>query len=254
MPYPAGGTSDILARTSARSSARRSARPVVVENRPGANGNIGAEIVAKAPPDGYTILLADIGASRSARALPKLPFDPVKDFAPVTLVATRRTSSSCIPACRRNVKELIALAKAKPGKLNFAVVDGSAPHLAGVEFAHARRHRWAYIPYKGGAQAVTDVVGGQADCCSTACSRYPRESGKLKLLAVSSAKRVAAIPDVPTVADRGCRVRDRIVAGHPRAARHAGEIVSRSASEVQKDPRRRRRSRRSSRRKVPTFA
>jgi len=208
VPYPAGGTSDILARSIGQKLSESLGQPVVVENKPGANGNVGAEFVARAAPDGYTLLLADIGAlAISPSVYPKLPFDPAKDFAPVTMVAYSPhilVVHPSIPAA--SVKELIALAKSKPGKLNFAISGvGGAPHLAGVDFALRTGIDWAYIPYKGGSQAIADVAGGQADVTLNGMlATYPLvQGGKLKLLAVSSAKRMSAIPDVPTIAESG---------------------------------------------------
>ncbi|MBC8120042.1 MAG: tripartite tricarboxylate transporter substrate binding protein [Burkholderiaceae bacterium] len=205
VPYPPGGTSDILARALGQKLTDALGQPVVVENKPGANGNLGADLVAKSPPDGYTLLLADIGAIAISPSLYKLPFDPVTDFAPVTMVAYSPHILVVHPSVPvSNTKELITLAKSKPGKLNFAASSvGSAPHLAGIEFASRAGVDWAYIPYKGGAQAITDMAGGQADVMFNGMlATYPHvKSGKLKILAVSSGKRMSAIPDVPTVAE-----------------------------------------------------
>ena len=208
VPYPAGGTSDILARSIGQKLSESLGQPVVVENKPGANGNVGAEFVARSTPDGYTLLLADIGAlAISPSVYPKLPFDPAKDFAPVTLVAYSPHILVVHPSVPAgSVKELVALAKSKPGKLNFAISGvGGAPHLAGVDFALRTGIDWTYIPYKGGAQAIADVAGGQADVTLNGMlATYPLvQGGKLKLLAVSSAKRMSAIPDVPTIAESG---------------------------------------------------
>ena len=208
VPYPPGGTSDILARTIGEKLGTALGQTIVVENKPGANGNVGADYVAKASPDGYTFLLADIGAiAISPSVYPTLPFDPAKDFAPVTMVAYSPhilVVHPSVPA--KSVAELVALAKSKPGKLNYAASStGSAPHLAGVEFAQRAKIDWNYIPYKGGAQAITDVVGGQADLLFNGMlATYPNvKGGKLRILAVSSANRLASIPDVPTVAESG---------------------------------------------------
>jgi tripartite-type tricarboxylate transporter receptor subunit TctC len=208
VPYPAGGTSDILARSVGQKLSEAWGQPVVVDNKPGANGNVGAEIVAKAAPDGYTLLLADIGSlAISPSVYPTLPFDPAKDFAPVTMVAYSPHILVVHPSVPvASVKELIAMAKAKPGKLNFAISGvGGAPHLAGVDFALRTGVDWVYIPYKGGAQAIADVAGGQADVTLNGMlATYPLVKGdKLKLLAVSSAKRMTAIPEVPTIAEAG---------------------------------------------------
>ena len=208
VPYPPGGTSDILARSLSDKLTGALGQPVLVENKPGANGNVGAEIVAKAPPDGYTLLLADIGAlAISPSVYPTLPFDPVRDFAPVTMVAYSPhilVVNPAVPAA--TAQELIALAKAKPGKLNFAISGvGGAPHLAGVDFALRTGVQWVYIPYKGGSQAIADVAGGQADVTLNGMlATYPLvKGGRLKLLAVSSARRMSSIPDVPTLAESG---------------------------------------------------
>ena len=208
VPYPAGGTSDILARSLGEKLTGALGQAVVVDNKPGANGNLGADLVAKSPPDGYTLLLADIGAlAISPSVYPTLPFDPVRDFAPVTMVAYSPHILVVNPAVPANsVQELVALAKAKPGKLNFAISGvGGAPHLAGVEFALRTGVKWEYIPYKGGSQAIADVAGGQADVTLNGMlATYPLvKGGKLKLLAVSSPRRVPAIPDVPTIAESG---------------------------------------------------
>ena len=208
VPYPAGGTSDILARSLGEKLTGALGQPVVVDNKPGANGNLGADLVAKALPDGYTLLLGDIGAlAISPSVYPTLPFDPVRDFAPVTMVAYSPHILVVNPAVQANsVQDLVALAKAKPGKLNFAISGvGGAPHLAGVEFALRTGAKWEYIPYKGGSQAIADVAAGQADVTLNGMlATYPLvKGGKLKLLAVSSPRRVAAIPDVPTIAESG---------------------------------------------------
>jgi tripartite-type tricarboxylate transporter receptor subunit TctC len=208
VPYPPGGTSDILARSLSEQLASSLGQPVVVENKPGSNGNVGADFVAKSPPDGYTLLLADIGAlAISPSVYPTLPFDPVRDFAPVTMIAYSPHILVVHPAVSVNsVQELVALAKTKPGKLNFAISGvGGAPHLAGVEFALRTGVKWEYIPYKGGSQAIADVAGGQADVTLNGMlATYPLvKGGRLKLLAVSSARRMSAIPDVPTIAESG---------------------------------------------------
>ncbi|MEO8186842.1 MAG: tripartite tricarboxylate transporter substrate binding protein [Burkholderiaceae bacterium] len=205
VPYPPGGTSDILARAIGQKLTDSLGQTIVVENKPGANGNLGADFVSKSPPDGYTLLLADIGALAISPSLYKLSFDPATDFSPVTMVAYSPHILVVHPSVPvNNTKELITLAKSKPGKLNFAASSvGSAPHLAGIDFASKAGVDWAYIPYKGGAQAITDMAGGQADVMFNGMlATYPHvKSGKLKILAVSSSKRMRAIPDVPTVAE-----------------------------------------------------
>jgi len=208
VPYTPGGSSDILARVIGQKMTDAWGQPVVVDNKPGANGNVGADLVAKAPADGYTVLLTDIGAlCISASVYPGLPFDPVKDFAPVVLISYSPHILGVHPTVPAStVKQLVALAKSKPGGLNFATAGvGSAPHLAGIEFAMRTGVQWTYVPYKGGSQAVTDVVAGHADVLFNGMlPTYPFVTGgKLKAIAVSSARRVAAAPDLPTVAESG---------------------------------------------------
>jgi tripartite-type tricarboxylate transporter receptor subunit TctC len=206
VPYPPGGTSDILARSVGQKLSEQYGQPVVIENKPGATGNIGADFVAKSPPDGYTLLLGDIGSLAIAPSVvTTLPFDPVKDFAPVVMVAYSPhllVVHPSVPA--KDAKELIAMAKAKPDTMNFAVSGiGGANHLAGIDFAQRAGIKWAYIPYKGGSQALTDMVGGQAQVMFNGMlATYPFvKDGKLKVLAISSAKRFAAAPEIPTVAE-----------------------------------------------------
>ena len=208
VPYPPGGTSDILARAVGQKMSETYGQAVVVENKPGATGNIGADLVAKSPADGYTLLLADIGSLAIAPSVvAALPFDPVKDFAPVIMVAYSPhllVVHPSVPA--KDARELVALAKAKPDSLNFAVSGiGGANHLAGIDFAQRAGIKWTYIPYKGGSQALTDMVGGQSQVMFNGMlATYPFvRDGKLKALAISSAKRFPAAPDIPTVAESG---------------------------------------------------
>ncbi len=208
VPYPPGGTSDILARALAPGITAALGQAVIIENKPGATGNVGADFVAKSPPDGYTLLLADIGSlAISPSVFASLPFDPVKDFAPVVMIAYSPHLLAVHPSvAAKDVKELVALAKAQPNSLNFAVSGiGGANHLAGVDFAMRAGIKWTYIPYKGGSQAITDVIGGQAQVLFNGMlATYPYvKDGKLKVLAISSAKRFAAAPEIPTVAESG---------------------------------------------------
>jgi tripartite-type tricarboxylate transporter receptor subunit TctC len=180
---------------------------VVVENRAGANGNIGADYVARAQPDGYTLVLLDLGnLSISPSVYPNMPFDPLKDLQPVSMLAYSPhllVTTNALPV--KTQEELVAYAKANQGKMNFAAAAGigSAPHMAGVLFAQKTGVEWGYIPYKGGAQALTDLIGGQVDATTNGMvATYPHvKSGKIKLLAVTSEKRLPQLPDVPTVSE-----------------------------------------------------
>ncbi len=206
VPYPAGGTSDILARALGPEITKALGQQVLVDNKPGATGKLGADMVAKSPADGYSLLLADIGSLAIAPSVfPQLPFDPVKDFAPVIMVAYSPHILAVHPSVpAKDAKELVALAKAKPDSLNFAISGiGGANHLAGIEFAMRSGIQWTYIPYKGGAQAISDVMGGQAQVLFNGMlATYPAvKDGRLKAVAISSSKRFAAAPDIPTVAE-----------------------------------------------------
>jgi tripartite-type tricarboxylate transporter receptor subunit TctC len=206
VPFPAGGTSDVLARIFGQKITEHWGQPVVVENRPGASGNLGADQVAKSAPDGYTLVLMDVGNLVISPALFKLPFNVINDFAPVAMVAYSPhllAVSTKVPA--NTPAELVAYAKAQKGKLNYAVAAGmgSASHLAGVTYAQRHGIEWGYVPYKGGAQAITDLVGGQVDVMFNGMvATYPQvKAGKIKLIAVSSLTRNAQMPDTPTVAE-----------------------------------------------------
>lgn len=206
VPFPAGGTSDVLARELGQKLHDAWGQPVIVENRAGANGNIGAGIAAKSAADGYTLLLTDVGAlSISPSVFPDLAFDPARDLVPVILVSYSPHVFAVHPSVpAKTLNDLIALAKAKPGQLNFATAGaGSAAHLAGIDFAQRTGIAWTYIHYKGGGQAVIDAVAGHADVLVNGMLPvYPHvKSGKLRALAVSSAKRTRAAPDIPTIAE-----------------------------------------------------
>src|SRR3954468_14824272 len=208
VPYAAGGTSDILARQVGPKLTDAWGQPVVVENKTGANGNVGADFVAKSAPDGYTLLLTDLGGLViSASVYPPLPFNPSKDFSPVVMVSYSPHVLAVHPSVGVNdMRELIAKAKAQPGKLNFAVSGiGGAPQLAGIEFAQRTGVQWTYIPYKGGSDAVAAVAAGQAEVLFNGMlATWPTvQGGRLRALAISSAQRVASAPDTPTVAEQG---------------------------------------------------
>lgn len=206
VPYPPGGSSDIIARAISNLLAESLKQTVIVDNKPGANGNLGSDFVAKSAPDGHTLLLCDVGAlAITPSVYTKLPFDPSKDLRGVTMLAYSPhllVVHPSVPA--NNLKELVALSKQKD--LNFAVTaTGSAPHLAGVAVERASGARWQYVPYKGGIQAIQDTVGGQTQVLMNGMlATYPHvQSGKLKLLGVSKKTRMPLIGDVPTIAEQG---------------------------------------------------
>ncbi len=208
VPYAAGGTSDILARQIGPKLTEAWGQPIVVENRSGANGNVGADYVAKSAPDGYTLLLTDLGGLViSASVYPKLPFNPSKDFSPVVMVSYSPHVLAVHPDVQvKNVAELVAMAKAHPGKLNFAVSGiGGAPQLAGIEFAQRMGVSWTYIPYKGGSEAVTAVAGGQAHVLFNGMlATWPSVTGnRLRALGISSVQRVPSASTTPTIAEQG---------------------------------------------------
>ena len=207
VPYPPGGSSDIIARAIAQPLSTALGQSVVVENKPGANGNTGTDAVAKSN-DGHTLLLCDTGAlAITASVYSKLPFDPSKDLRGVTMLAYSPhllVVHPSVPA--NNLKELVALSHQQ--KLNFAVTAiGSAPHLAGIAVEKATGAEWAYIPYKGGAQAIGDTVAGQTQVLMNGMlATLPQvQSGKLKVLGVSKATRVPLLASVPTIAEQGVK-------------------------------------------------
>jgi tripartite-type tricarboxylate transporter receptor subunit TctC len=206
VPYTPGGSSDIIARSISEQLAAALKQTVIVENKPGANGNTGTDLVAKSPPDGYTILLCDVGAlAITPSVYTRLPFDPARDLRGVTMLAYSPhllVVHPSVPA--NNLKELVALSQTT--KLNFAVTAiGSAPHLAAIAVERATHARWEYIPYKGGSQAIGDTVGGQTQVLMNGMlATLPFvQAGKLKVIGVSKATRVPLLPDVPTIAEQG---------------------------------------------------
>ena len=208
VPFPPGGGNDILGRTVAQQLSQINGQQVIVDNRGGAGGLIGADLAAHAVPDGYTIFLASIGNLAFTPALnAKLPYDPVRDFAPVTRLATSAfllVVNPAVPA--KSVKELIALAKAKPGSLNYASAgQGSSLHLTSEIFKLATGTDLVHVAYKGSAPALTDLIAGQVQLMfGTMPATLPMaKSGKLRALGVSGAKRAAAAPEVPTIAEAG---------------------------------------------------
>ena len=202
---PAGGTTDTMARTLAQALGQQLGRTVLVDNKAGAGGNLAADAVAKAAPDGNTLLMSFTSHAINASLYPHLPFDPVKDFTPLTMVSTSPSVLVAHPKLpANNVAELIALAKAKPGQLNFAIgAMGSSLHLAGDAFKMKAGVFIVNIPYRGTAPAVQDVLAGQVDLMFAAVGNVQAhiKAGKLKALGVTSAKRLAAFPEVPAIAE-----------------------------------------------------
>ncbi|MDB5855293.1 MAG: hypothetical protein JWR22_3334 [Herminiimonas sp.] len=208
VPYPAGGTTDLIARITAMQLSERLKQPFVVENRPGASGAIGAVAVAQAAPDGYTLIMGTASSHGINTALNKsLPYDPVKDFSPITVVATTPNIilvNNDLPV--KSLAELLAFAKAHPGKLNFGSTSaGGSPHMsaellkatAGVDMVH--------VPYKGAAPMLTDLIGGQVQ---VGFDNLPSSinfvrTGKVRALAITTAQRWRGAPDIPTVAESG---------------------------------------------------
>ncbi|MFA1683039.1 tripartite tricarboxylate transporter substrate binding protein [Achromobacter dolens] len=207
VPYPPGGPTDIVARVVAQGLGDELKQTIIVDNRSGAGGNIGADMVAKAAPDGYTLLLATTAHAINMSLFKNLNYDTRKSFAPVSLL----TSGPLVIVTRpdlpaSNVRELIALAKSTPGKLTFASSgNGQSTHLAAELFGAMAGVRMVHVPYRGSAPALTDVMGGQADIMfDTMLSSMPYvNGGKLKALAVTGAARSPAAPNVPTVAEAG---------------------------------------------------
>ena len=208
VPFAPGGSVDTLARTIGPKLSDSLGQQIVVDNRPGGNGDIGMIIVARAPADGYTLLLGYIANLAIAPSLyAKLPFDPQKDYAPITQIATSPnvlTAHPSVPA--KNLQELIALAKAKPGAVNFASTGvASVGHLTGELLNSLAGVKMTHVPYKGGGQAIIDLVGGHVQVMFSGFSAaMPHiKSGKIRALAVTGAARSPALAEVPTIAEQG---------------------------------------------------
>ena len=202
---PAGGTTDTMARTLAQAMGQQLGRVVVVENKPGAGGNLAADMVAKAPPDGNTLLMSFTSHAINASLYPSLPFDPIKDFTPLTMVSTSPSVLVAHPSLPvKNVADLVKLAKEKPGQLNFAIgALGSSLHLAGDSFKMKAGVFIVNIPYRGTAPAVQDVLAGQVELMFAAVGNAQAhiKAGKLRALGVTSPKRLPAFPDVQAIGE-----------------------------------------------------
>ena len=208
VPFPAGGATDIAARIIGERMSIDWKQPVTIDNRPGAGGNIGSDVVAKSPPDGYTLIMGVTGSHAINVSLySRMPYDPVKDFEPISQVAVVPNVVVVHPSVPANtLQELVALAKKEPGKLNYASLgNGTAAHLTMEMFKSVAGIEITHIPYKGSAPAVSDLLGGQVQTMIDGLpSALPHvKAGKLRALAVTSAKRSRAAPDLPTIAESG---------------------------------------------------
>jgi len=208
VPFPAGGTTDILAREAAQKLTEVLGQAVVVDNRPGAAGNIGSDLVAKSAPDGYTLLMGTVGTHAINPSLySKMPYDHVKDFAPVVLVAGVPNVLVVNPTLPVNsVADLIKLAKDKPGQINFASSgSGTSIHLSGELFKTMAGVDMTHVPYKGSSPALTDLIGGQVQIMfDNLPSALPQiKGGRLRAIAVTSLKRAPVLPDIPTINESG---------------------------------------------------
>ena len=208
VPFPAGASTDIIGRILAQKMSQQLGQQIVIENRAGASGNIGADAIAKAAPDGYTIGIATASTHAVAASLnANLPYDPIKDFAPVAMLGSQPYVLVLHPALpARNLAELIALARAKPGTLNYGSAGvASLAHLATALFATMAGIDITHVPYKSSAQSVTDMITGRLDMqFATIAPSLPNiQAGQLRALATSGKTRVAVLPQVPTVAEAG---------------------------------------------------
>jgi len=207
VPFSPGGATDVPARILAQRLSEAFGHQIVIDNRPGAGGVLGADAVAKAPPDGYTLLLTATTHVISASLYKKLPYDAIRDFAPVMLIGSGPNVLTVHPSLpAKNVRELIALAKARPGKIDYASSgNGSSQHLFGALFMSLADIRMMHIPYKGSAPATTDLIAGQVSVGfpGIALVLPHTKAGRLRALAVTSAERSKAMPDVPSIAEAG---------------------------------------------------
>jgi tripartite-type tricarboxylate transporter receptor subunit TctC len=240
VPFAPGGNVDITARLVAPGLSEALGQPVVVENKPGAGGTIGADLVAKSPPDGYTLLMGSNSTFSVAPSLyPKNPYHPLKDFAPVIMIASAPFVLVTNPASSaKTAADLVAQAKANPGKLTMSSAGtGSSNHLVGELFQEISGAKFTHIPYKGSGQALTDLMGGQVDLHFdqiTSAASYI-QAGKLKALLVTAPQRVPMLPDVPTTTEAGYpRFQATNVTGLIAPAGTPREIIDRLNAATQK--------------------
>ena len=209
VPFPPGGTTDVLARALAEKLQHSLGQPVIVESKPGAGATLGADYVAKSKPDGYTLLIGAVHHTIATSVYKKLPYDFQKDFAPITtiaLVPNVLVVNASTPA--RNVGELVAMAKAQPGKLTYGSNgNGTAQHLIGTQFQNITGTEIVHIPYKGSGPLATDLLGGQITMSFDTVTPVLQhiKAGKLRALGVTTAKRSSALPDVPTLDEAGLK-------------------------------------------------
>jgi len=214
VPFPPGGTSDILARTIGARLGEPLGQPVVIENRPGAGGNIAADYVAKSAPDGYTLLMGTSSLAISQSLYKKLPYDLIRDFAPITQAVNYTNLLVVHPSTGvSSVGELLALARAKPGALSYGTAgNGTPPHMTGELFKSYTGVNILHIPYKGGAPAIADLIAGQIPMMfDNVPPLLPHvRSGRIKALAVTSLARIQVLPDVPTLHELGLKDFDAV--------------------------------------------
>lgn len=207
IPWPPGGSNDVVGRIVMQKISESLGQQFVVENRAGASGAIGSDLVAKAPPDGYTIMVHSTTHLGNAHLYKKLPYDTLKDFAPVGMLAAQPGMLAAHPSLPvKNVKEFIALARARPGQVMYSSSgNGSAPHLSMALLISMTGVNLVHVPYKGGAPQVTALVGGEAQVSLATVSTVivHVKSGRLRSLGVASARRIGLLPDVPTIAESG---------------------------------------------------
>lgn len=208
VPFPPGGAMDAIARTLGEVAGRELGQPFVIENKPGAGGNIGSDFVAKQPADGYTLMITSIGMATNGALYSKLSYDPLKDFEPVSLLAV--VPNVLVAGAKQkdigSVKDLIAAAKKAPNRLSYASAgNGTSIHLAGASFTAMTGVEMLHVPYRGSGPAVTDLLGGQVDFMfdSITSARPHIEAGKLRALAITTKTRSPSLPDVPTVEEAG---------------------------------------------------
>ena len=208
VPFPPGGAMDAIARTLGEKAGKTLGQPFVIENKPGAGGNIGADFVAKQPGDGYTLMITSIGMATNKPLYGKLSYDPIKDFAPVSLLAVvpNVLVTNATQPDVKTAKDVIAAARKAPGKLTYASAgNGTSIHLAGEVFTSLAQVDMLHVPYKGSGPAVSDLLGGQVNYMfdSITSARPHIESGKLRALGLTTAKRSKTLPNVPTLAEAG---------------------------------------------------